>query len=110
MVHADIAAADAASDPAIGTDADSHAIAEPAPRRLPPVLAWFAGLGIRVRIAIGFAVALVLLVVVAVASGIGIQRGDRAFTNYDAISENGRRIQQFERDIDRKSTRLNSSH
>src|SRR3546814_10347717 len=29
----------------------------------------------------------------------GIQRGDRAFTNYDAISENGRRIQQFERDI-----------
>src|SRR3546814_9272558 len=85
MVHADIAAADAASDPAIGTDADSHAIAEPAPRRLPPVLAWFAGLGIRVRIAIGFAVALVLLVVVAVASGIGIQRGDRAFTNYDAI-------------------------
>src|SRR3546814_10809753 len=38
MVHADIAAADAVPDPAIGTDADSHAIAEHAPRRLPPVL------------------------------------------------------------------------
>ncbi|WP_341705112.1 HAMP domain-containing protein, partial [Ferrovibrio sp.] len=69
------------------------------PRRQPPLLVWLSGLGIRARIAAGFAIALLLLVVVAAAAVLGIQRGEQAFGTYDAITENGRRIQKFERDI-----------
>src|SRR3546814_15337304 len=77
----------------------SPASTSPGPSRQPRLAVWFAGLSIRRRIAAGFAAALILLVVVAVAASLGIRRGDRAFSSYDAIAENGRLVQQFERDL-----------
>jgi methyl-accepting chemotaxis protein len=72
---------------------------QPAPRRVPPLVAWFGNLGIRARIALGFAAALLLLAVVAVAAIVGVQRGGEAFGIYDRIAGNNQRLYVFERDL-----------
>jgi methyl-accepting chemotaxis protein len=97
----------AVSESAAEHDAASMADAADAPppqdnvptRRRAPLAVWFSKLGIRPRIAIGFIASLSLLVIIAVAAIIGIKRGDQAFTTYDAVVENGRLGQAFERDL-----------